>query len=237
MKKLLAFFLFVIGIIQADYATAQQQVYVVKVTGSGNADKGKMPPQWLLNKVTPAQYDTLAILNRLCNVDYSMLKGYDVTQNDIANVMKLACENIRKALGNNDGATPNIVFKSVTVKQVSAWSDKVDKSTRKVDYLVYSSIDGYDVHLLLRTSLQRDRKTGGYRSVAYELVPYSVQGIPVTIERASVSKGGQPVERLEIGKDGKSASYAINATINFVDPLGNKHQELVSNSVILELER
>ena len=86
----------------------------------------------------------------------------------------------------------------------------------------------------MRTTLQCDRKTGGYRSVAYELVPYSVQGIPVTVDAVDVHLKDNAVANLAIGKDGQSDSYTVNATVNFTDPLGDKRQEL-STTVILKL--
>ena len=63
----------------ANEAAAQQCKKKVTPRVESSVPKGKMPPRWLLNKVTPAQYDTLVALNRLCTVDYSMLKGYKVT--------------------------------------------------------------------------------------------------------------------------------------------------------------
>lgn len=149
--------------------------------------------------------------------------------------MKTAREYINKVLANNNGVTPNVGWKVTAIKQLRPWCDKTEKNVRKVEYMVYSSIDGYDVHLLLRATLQRDRKTGTYSSIAYQLVPYSVQGIPVTVDNAVLSLSGKSVANLEIGKDGKSGSYIVNAKVNFTDPLGEKHQELVSTTVILKL--
>lgn len=239
MKRFFVFLIFAIaGINLSDYATAQQRVSVTITNSSDNVAKGKMPPRWLLNRVTPAQYDTLVVLNKLCSVDYSMLKGYNVTPSDIAKVMKQANEYIRKALDNNDGVIPHVGWKTAQIITVNPWSNKVDKGLKKVEYMIYSSIDGYDVHLLLRTTLQRNRQTGGYHSVAYEVIPYSIQGIPIKVSRTCVSKdGSNPVDNLEIGKDGKSPCYIVDTTINFTDPLGNKHFEKINISLWLTLNR
>lgn len=211
--------------------TAGQCVLTSKVP------QGSMPPRWLLNKVTPAQYDTLVALNRLCHVDYSMLKSYDVTPEMVSRIMGQAREELRKAIDKTDGTVSGTGWIVARIKTIKPWRETVEKGVRKVEYLVYSSVDGYDVHLLLRASLQRDRRTGVYRSVSYELVPYSIQGIPVKIERAEVSKvGSGAVSCLEIGSDGKSTSYAISAALEYTDPLGNKHIELVSTSVHLQVD-
>lgn len=200
--------------------------------------KGELPPRWLLNKVTPTQYDTLAALNKICAVDYSMLKGYDVTPADVARLMEQARIQMHKALDNTDGVTTHVGWKAFYVKTVRPWSDKTEKGLRRVEYMVYSSVDGYDVHLLLRATLQRNRHTSGYYSVDYDLVPYSVQGIPVQVEHARVTKGGpEPVSRLEIGKGVKSTGYAVNATLRFTDPLGNKCCELVETSIHFVLDQ
>ncbi len=237
MKRLFVFLMFAIASISlVNYAAAQQCVNVKVSSGSCNGVKGKLPPRWLLNKVTPSQYDTLTILNRLCDVDYSMLKGYDVTPSDVAQVMTQARENINKALNNNNGITPRVGWKKALMITVSPWRDKVEKGQRKVEYMIYSSVDGYDVHLLLRATFKRDRQTGGYRSVAYDVVPYSVQGIPVKIGQTRVSTNGiDTVECLDIAKGGKSSCYVVNTAVNFTDPLGNKHFEQVDMSLWLTL--
>lgn len=237
MKRFFVFFIFaIVGINIADYATAQQRANVKISATTVNVPKGKMPPRWLLNKVTQAQYDTLAALNKLCTVDYSMLRGYDVKPNDVAKVMTQAREFIRKAMDNNNGMTRDVGWQTIRMVIVHPWSDKVEKGSRKVEYMVYSSADGYDAHLLLRATLQRDRKTGGYRSVDYEVVPYSIQSMPVKVEKAYISKDGRnKVDYIEIDKGAQSSSYIISATMNYVDPLGNKHVEKINAHVQLTL--
>ena len=46
-----------------------------------------------------------------------------------------------------------------------------------------------------------------------------------------------PPAQLEWGKDGKSPYYAVNATLDFTDPLGAKHREQINVSVALCLGR
>lgn len=239
MKKSILCLLFAIAAMAwANDAAAQQCKKKVTPRVESTVPKGKMPPRWLLNKVTPAQYDTLVALNRLCTVDYSMLKGYKVTPQMVEKVMGQARKYIREAMDRHDGVVPRVGWTALVTKTLTTWSDKTEKGTRTVEYLVGSSADGYDVHLLLRATLQRDRQTGGYRSVAYELVPYSVQGMPVEVKSPRVYAGGTaPVAQLEWGKDGKSPYYAVNATLDFTDPLGAKHREQINVSVALCLGR
>lgn len=239
MKKSILCLLFVIAAMAwANDAAAQQCKKKVTPRVESTVAKGKMPPRWLLNKVTPAQYDTLVALNRLCMVDYSMLKGYKVTPQMVEKVMGQARKYIREAMDRHDGVVPRVGWTTLVTKTLTTWSDKTEKGTRTVEYLVGSSADGYDVHLLLRATLQRDRQTGGYRSVAYELVPYSVQGMPVDVKSPRVYAGGTtPAAQLEWGKDGKSPYYAVNATLDFTDPLGAKHREQINVSVALCLGR
>ena len=88
MKKSILCLLFAIAAMAwANEAAAQQCKKKVTPRVESTVPKGKMPPRWLLNKVTPAQYDTLVALNRLCTVDYSMLKGYKVTPQMVEKVM------------------------------------------------------------------------------------------------------------------------------------------------------
>ena len=206
-----------------------------KCVVTAEVPKGMLPPRWLLNKVTPAQYDTLAALNRLCNVDYSMLKGYNVTPQMVSSVIAQAREQLHKAVDSVNEATPGVGWRAIMSKTIKPWREMVEKGVRTVEYMVYSSIDGYDVHLLLRAKLQRAGKKGNWCSVSYELVPYSIQNIPVEVSHALVSQqGGVPVDSIEIGSDVQKRGYAVSATLRFTDPLGNKHEEFASVSIHLK---
>ena len=119
--------------------------------------RGNMPPTWLHNKVTPEQYDTLAMLNMIASVNYDLLKGYNTqVPNAIDRFMNDTAFNKR---------TDN-VFKataySLTPKLIS-WQN-LSKTTAEARYLLYSSIDGYDAHVVLTATLHKDKKTGSYTS-------------------------------------------------------------------------
>lgn len=109
MKKSILCLLFAIAAMAwANDAAAQQCKKKVTLRVESTVAKGKMPPRWLLNKVTPAQYDTLVALNRLCTVDYSMLKGYKVTPQMVEKVMGQARKYIREAMDSHDGVVPRV---------------------------------------------------------------------------------------------------------------------------------
>ena len=159
MKKSILCLLFAIAAMAwANDAAAQQCKKKMTPRVESTVAKGKMPPRWLLNKVTPAQYDTLVALNRLCTVDYSMLKGYKVTPQMVEKVMGQARKYLREAMDRHDGVVPRVGWTTLATKTLTTWTDKTEKCIRTVEYLVGSSADGYDVHLLLRATLQRDRR-------------------------------------------------------------------------------
>lgn len=148
MKKSILCLLFAIAAMAwANDAAAQQCKKKVTPRVESTVAKGKMPPRWLLNKVTPAQYDTLVALNRLCMVDYSMLKGYKVTPQMVEKVMGQARKYIREAMDRHDGVVPRVGWTALVTKTLTTWSDKTEKGTRTVEYLVGSSADGYDVSI------------------------------------------------------------------------------------------
>ena len=129
MKKSILCLLFAIAAMAwANDAAAQQCKKKVTPRVESTVPKGKMPPRWLLNKVTPAQYDTLVALNRLCTVDYSMLKGYKVTPQMVEKVMGQARKYIREAMDRHDGVVPCVGWTALVTKKLTTWSDKTERA-------------------------------------------------------------------------------------------------------------
>ena len=241
MKKL---FLTLIALVMATgMALAddrQDQGYFInaKNTGSGVSQKGCLPPRWLLNKVTPAQYDTLVALNRLCNVDYSMLKGYHVTAKDVPHLMEQARKMLARALENPNGSTAAVGWTVIIMKRAKPVADVTEKGVRRLTYIIYSSVDGYDAHLQLRGTVRKDRKSGKLYLVDYEVTPYSVQGIPAKADGVTIKGNGNVnMDELLINEDVKTIGYALNGTLSFTDPLGDVHKEQVNASVSLGLDQ
>jgi len=204
--------------------------------------RGNMPPTWLHNKVTPEQYDTLAMLNMIASVNYDLLKGYNTDKRDIDTIMAQVPKAIDRFM--NDTAfnkrTDN-VFKataySLTPKLIS-WQN-LSKTTAEARYLLYSSIDGYDAHVVLTATLHKDKKTGSYTSSQYRIEGYSMGGakvdcqLTVTDLRAHAS---DECKQISIGKGQTASSIIITGSIAFTDPLGNKHHEPIDRNLLFELQ-
>lgn len=200
--------------------------------------KGNMPPLWLQNKVTPAQFDTLVVLNRLCNVDYSAFKGYGLPASIVSLYMNSAKRWIQNVMKDSVNVTPNVGWGLYETQILKPLKDNTVKGVRKVEYVIYSSVDGYDVHMLLMAEMKLNKRSGNYESVTFQIAPYTLARIPITIGKTELLEGeSQKVSQIVIPKDSRSATYSLNGYVFFIDPLGDKHRENINSFFKLKLDK
>ncbi len=204
--------------------------------------RGNMPPAWLRNKVTTEQYDTLTMLNMIASVNYDLFKGYNTDKRDIDTIMAQVPKAIDRFM--NDTAfnkrTDNIfraAVYSLTPKLIS-WQN-VSKTTAEARYLLYSSMDGYDAHVVLTGTLHKDKKTGSYTSSQYKIEGYSMGGAKVDCHLTVIdlrTRASDECKQITIGKGKAASSITITGSIDFTDPLGNKHHEPIDRNLLFELQ-
>ena len=209
-----------------------------EIACKGYSAKGQLPPEWVKNKVTPEQYDTLALLNMLATVDYSSLKGYAVAAGDVRLMMSAAGRAIHRFMADDKGSEVRMFsYCGVGEPRVAPMQQTAAKSVVAVRYVLYSSVDGYDAHVVLTAHLRRDAKTRCYTADSYELTGYSLGGATVAaqIELHSADTG-EKVGQIVIGADGVSPRYSLTGQIAYTDPLGRKHQECIGETLMLSLD-
>ena len=204
--------------------------------------RGNMPPAWLRNKVTTEQYDTLTMLNMIASVNYDLLKGYNTDKRDIDAIMAQVPKAIDRFM--NDTAfnkrTDNI-FRAAVYSQkpkLISWQN-VSKTTAEARYLLYSSMDGYDAHVVLTATLHKDKKTDSYTSSQYKVEGYSMGGAKVDCQLTVIdlrTRASDECKQITIGKGKAASSITITGSIDFTDPLGNKHHEPIDRNLLFELQ-
>lgn len=202
-------------------------------TPIGYNKKGQMPPCWLKNKVSKEQYDTLTALNMLADVDYGALKGYNVSNSDVESFMTQAKKAIYAFTESSDGKyVKQFTSESSSTFDGVPYSRAVGKKQTEAKYLAYSSIDGYDAHVLITLSLVKNKTTKGYTASGISYEGYSLSGVPVTVDvRLQDFKERKEITSIDIPKDGISEQYSLFGTIEFTDPLGCHHKERVKRTV------
>lgn len=199
----------------------------------GYNKKGQMPPCWLKNKVSKEQYDTLVALNMLADVDYGALKGYNISDRDVASFMTQAKKAMDFFMKNTGGkGAKQFSSESASTFDGVPYSKTVGKKQTEAKYLVYSSIDGYDAHVLITLPLVKNKTTKGYTASGISFEGYSLSGVPITVDvRLQDFKERKEITSIEIPRDGTSDQYLLFGTIEFTDPLGCHHKERVKRTV------
>lgn len=202
--------------------------------------RGNMPPAWLHNKVTAEQYDTLALLNMIASVNYDLLKGHNTDKYTVDAVMQQVHKAIDRFTNDTDfnKRTDNFLSGSgyTLTPKIISWQER-PKSTVEVRCLLYSSIDGYDAHVVLTATLHKDKKTGAYTSSRYKVEGYSMGGAKVDCQAKLYDHPtDQECQQVTFGKGKIASNLLIMGNITFTDPLGNKHQEQINNNLTLELQ-
>ena len=109
------------------------------------------------------------------------------------------------------------------------------KDSVVADYLIYSSIDGYDAHVAISVTFKKDKKNGKLSSHYYFIYPTSMsklemKDIKVKFDNVSPNK---KANNIVISKEkGSSDLFLLKGHIAFVDPLGCKHKEYINTVVV-----
>lgn len=246
--------LFLMLLLSANFSYAQTQQTAAKpllqgkflFSGKGNSvpkgdynPKGELPPAWLKNKVSEAQYDSLAALNKLCMVDYSAFKGVNISATDIADIMTKVKSmlNNKNTLSTSDGEIAYFGLSSVS-KTLKPWQKVIKEEDKtKAQYIAYSSIDGYDAHILITYQYTNDKTTGQSRSNV-GVFAYSLSGNTVKLENSGLDfLGNKSAKEIVFDANGLSNPVALHGTLVFDDPLGYHHSENVNVTFCLMMPK
>lgn len=199
--------------------------------------KGNLPPAWLKNKVNEKQYATLVKFNKLYDVDYTAYKGYNLSKDFIDRQIQIAQKIIKEPPQKNAPDYARQHYSVIKFHDKMMPFNKIEKENSKdVQYLLYSSEDGYDVHILLKANFSKDPANGLNSAQHYTLEGYSLSKIPIKADvKLLLSKSLKEIEKINLDKDEVSPNYNLQGVIEYDDPLGYHHKEFINQSLTLKL--
>ena len=233
------FFLF-LTLFVSSIAFAQTPLtnYTVRVYGYGDGEncperfnkKGQMPPAWLKNKLTEEQYNKMVILNILADVNYDIFKYNTNIDAEMEHVDKA----IKTFMDNPEGKKGARYDREVhNAGEILPYRMQEMKDSVVADYLIYSSIDGYDAHVAISITFIKNKKKGTLSEHYYFIYPTSMsklemKDIKVKLDNADQNK---KTNRIVISKEkGLSEQFQLKGQVSFVDPLGCKHKEYINTT-------
>lgn len=239
MRKLL----FLLLLTLSSPCLAQQSAAVLPRLSLSRASratpKGSLPPDWVKNFVTPAQYDTLVILNRLMDVDYTALKGNRFGKRFINNGVAHAGRVVRALIaGEKMQVGMDKIFNGICTNFYKPDMRLEVKDSLITFTTIYKSIDGYDTFVNLNAHFKKDKKTGKYSAPSYELEGHCGwhEDTSIDLKVYEVTKDGEKeITSIETDEKGKTPMLVLFGTMEFTDPLGYKHKEDVDAFFQLDL--
>ena len=147
--------------------------------------RGELPPAWIKNKVTDAQYDSLAMLSKYYWVNYDYFKQRNLTKERISTYVSgikrlLSEENLKQIKQLKDAPNYYDSYPETAFLKPFMVLPNADGS-KQMKYIVYSEIDGYDAHVMVEVRVNKN-KNGNIVFSNFRLIPYSVSGLKVEID-------------------------------------------------------
>ena len=193
----------------------QMQASPEQLVTPTQAKKGELPPAWVKNKVSYEQYAQLVEANKQRGIDYTLLKGNNLSKGFVASFVK----NVTTAPANVTAmfvTSPKCLL-PVQVKDI--------EGGKQYSYTIYSSTDGYDAHLSLTMQVK-----DGQEGADYQIFPFSISGMPVKahVRLSGIDDKYQAKSVVQSKNKSDKACYALLGTITYTDPLGYEHQENIN---------
>lgn len=206
--------------------------------------RGELPPVWLKNKVTEAQYDSLAQLSKYYAVNYDYFKRRNLTKDAIRLYVKrtevlLSEKRIKELSAHpNDTCYFDKYGYPVPVKPFTQTAEADGSKTAR--YIVYSEIDGYDAHIVLDIKLHTG-ENGNVEFTDVKLQPYSLSGLKVEFIGKMIYMPSERdrwwiVEQDKFDKEGRTPDFWVDGLLKVEDAMGYVHTELVDKKFFLTLK-
>lgn len=200
--------------------------------------RGEMPPAWLRNKLTQAQYDSVARLSKYYAVNYNHFKQRNLTQQDIQRYVKimgrdLDAETLKRLEPRTDTCMYNISLKA---KVAHPFTPATVDNDDYIHYIVYSEIDGYDAHIMLE--VKKSQMESGNADVSQmRLAPYSLSGLKVELMymhiKSLAGNGLKPAAEPATDSTITTTPYQLSGAFCYEDAMGNVHKEFVDRVFFL----
>lgn len=205
--------------------------------------RGELPPAWIKNKVTPAQYDSLARVSKYYWVNYDYFKRRDLTKDDIRDYVRHAgtmlsekrLQRLKKAP--TDTCYYDVYHGAEYLKPFMTTTTA--NGDKELKFIVYSEVDGYDAHVMVEVRVQHG-KNGSPVFSGIQAVPYSISGLKVELEDMDIHT--TPRASSFVTSNGVydtstvMPEFGICGLLKFEDAKGYRHTELVNKRFCLSVE-
>ena len=192
------------------------------------AQKSSQIPDWVRKRLNEGQYARLEELAKHFpgGGDYSIFKRRDIDTTGLYARLSRAIEDKPSEL------TPNSTLSILMHNKI-----KTPCKTERVEcvcnsYIVYSSIDGYDVHVMLDIIYHID-EAGMPEVLKWDAKAKSFSNIPVLFEFKTDLKP-EYLSRFMFKPESNCFEGYIVGTLYFTDPYGEEHKEFVSENFSIE---
>lgn len=187
------------------------------------------PPVWVQKRLNPDQYRMLVKLSEYYSaMDYSIFKRRDIDTVGLYDKIRLWIKDTQK------DTLHQVTRCTFLLSGKSRAPYKVEKHEYIVaDYLIYSSVEGYDAHVMLTLSYYIDNN--GYpRVIECHAGSKSMSGVPV---RFKSHTGGVPTpDRFDYDIDRQQFNGYISGVLFYIDPYGKEHREEVSENFTIDYD-
>ena len=183
-------------------------------------------PEWVKEVTTPEEYKIWETLSQYYKIDYSELKKRNWTDEERKEEyarLRAMCESL-KQYDTKKWSGSRFVFPYGVLATSEAYSTTPLRCMES-RYIIYSSLDGYDAHVVLDVVYTINPQTKQPRIIHHEIKAVSFSGLEVRVEEHipgndELSQFGAKIEAIG---DGFRGYYP--GTLYFTDPTNGKHSE------------
>lgn len=176
-------------------------------------------PEWVKQSVSPEEYEAWETLSSMFYIDYSFLK-YPLSEKrkeEIRSFIYDMAEKIKNGSYNQKGA--ELTFANEEVIPVEDWPTEIIK---KKNGTIYSSINGYDLHVLLTLWYKRNEQTGNLHILQHTVTINAA-------EQLKIDKNDLPKVTFFNDDNAEILKGCCSGTLVFTDTEKRVHEESFSS--------
>ena len=188
-------------------------------------------PEWVKKQTSPEEYEVWKALGEYYKVDYSIVKKYrtmsDESRDKLYNLIKQEVENIKT--GKNKGKKgAAYTFSSPSIKVSPYTSTALGNGCTESKYVIYSSYNGLDAHVVLTLIYRLDSDYGTPLIVENRMSATSVS-------KLNVNFGNLQWMRIQYHLDVNELHGQLTGNLHIIDPEGQEYNEGFSPQFIIKL--
>lgn len=184
-------------------------------------------PEWVRSRLTEDQFVILKkISQRYKSIDYRIFKRRDL---DSAGISYMLNQTYSDSLNREKALGTDLVFYPLNLSKDLTVLDRLD--CYRVGSIVYSSIEGYDVHVVINAKICKESNIP--EVIDWQVEVKSFSGIPVRMEKDEWDTKNVFFEYNSIQQ--RFDGY-VSCRLYYEDPYGKEHREEVSENFTIDYD-